>query len=182
MISPDQLTLKAQQALQKAQQTARDRGNPQIESVHLLSALLDDKEGIVHSVLKKLGVAPDLVQSDVEEKLRAGTKVTGVQQIYASPQLGEVFESAYQESQSLKDEYVSVEHLLLSLAEDKSDAGDILRRRGVSRDNILKVLQSIRGGQRVTDQAPEDKYQALKRFGRDLNDLAGQTRSRHWPG
>ncbi|HDQ45933.1 MAG TPA: ATP-dependent chaperone ClpB [bacterium] len=175
-MSPDQLTLKAQQALQKAQQTARDRGNPQIEPVHLLSALLEDQEGIVHSVLKKLGVTPDLVQSDVEDRLRSGPKVTGVQQIYASPRLGEMFENAYKESQSLKDEYISVEHLLLSLSEDKSDAGELLRRRGVSRDNILKVLQSIRGGQRVTDQAPEDKYQALRRFGRDLNDLARRGR------
>lgn len=172
MISPDQLTLKAQEALQKAQQSARDQGHPQIEPTHLLLALLDDKEGIVHSVLKKMGVNGDLVQNDLNQKLSQGPRVTGVQQIYASQHLGQVFEQAYKEAKSLKDEYVSVEHLLLALSEDASDVGKLLRAHGITRDNVLKVMQSIRGGQRVTDQAPEDKYQALKRFGRDLNDLA----------
>jgi ATP-dependent Clp protease ATP-binding subunit ClpB len=172
MISPDQLTLKAQEALQNAQRAARNEGHPQIEPVHLLLALLEDKEGIVHSALKKLGVSGDILRNDLQEKLGRAPRVTGVQQIYASPQLGQVFEQAYQESKSLKDEYVSVEHILLALTEDQSDAGNLLRSHGVTKENVLKVMQSIRGGQRVTDQAPEDKYQALKRFGRDLNDLA----------
>ena len=172
MISPDQLTIKAQEALQKAQQSARDLGHPQIEPAHLFTALLYDKEGIVRSVLKKMGANSDLIQDELNQKLSKAPKVTGVQQIYASKELGQVFEQAYKESKSLKDEYVSVEHILLSLTEDKSDAGNVLRQHGITKDNVLKVMQSIRGGQRVTDQAPEDKYQALKRFGRDLNDLA----------
>ena len=157
MISPDQLTLKAQEALQKAQQSARDRGNPQIEPIHLLSALMQDKEGIVHSVLKKLGVPSDQIVQDVELKLSQGPKVSGMQQIYASQNLGQVFEQAYKESKSLKDDYVSVEHLLLALADDPSEAGKLLRQHGLSKDKVLQVMQSIRGGQRVTDQAPEDK-------------------------
>ena len=172
MISPDQLTIKAQEALQQAQQSARDLGNPQIESMHLLSVLLKDREGLVQSVLKKLGVASALLGDAVDQKLRQAPKVSGVQQIYASQNLGQVFDLAYKESRSLKDEYVSVEHLLLALTEDKSGAGDLLHQQGILKDAVLKVLQSIRGGQRVTDQAPEDKYQALKRYGRDLNDLA----------
>ncbi|MBN1780120.1 ATP-dependent chaperone ClpB [bacterium] len=172
MISPEQLTLKAQEALQRAHALASEHGNPQIESVHLLLALLEDREGVVQSLLRKLGVHPDALLHESERLLGKLSRVSGVQQIYASPQLNQLFEKAHEEARQLKDEYISVEHLLLALSGEKSDAGDLLKQHAVSRDSVMKVMQSIRGSQRVTDASPEQKYQALKRYGRDLNDLA----------
>jgi len=175
MITPEKFTIKAQEALQRSQRLADEHGHQQIEPEHLLLSLLMDREGLVISVFKKLDVPPGKIENRLQKELERFPKVSGgIGQIYLSKDLNDVLGKSLKESESLKDEYVSVEHLLLALSEAKTTAGEILRENGVVRENILRVLQEIRGGQRVTDQNPEEKYQALKRYGRDLNDLARQ--------
>jgi ATP-dependent Clp protease ATP-binding subunit ClpB len=173
MISFDKLTLKSQEALSRSQQIASDYNHQQIEPVHLFLSVLEPQEGIARAVLKKIGVDPDLMKSRVEEAINKLPKVTGgVGQIYLSQAAGDLFDNALRIANQLRDEFVSVEHLLLSLSEDKTPAGQLMRENGLTRDEILKVLKDVRGTQRVTDQSPEGKYQALKRYARDLNDLA----------
>jgi len=175
MITPEKFTIKAQEALQRSQRLADEHGHQQIEPEHLLLSLLMDREGLVISVFKKLDVPPGKIENRLQKELERFPKVSGgIGQIYLSKDLNDVLGKSLKESESLKDEYVSVEHLLLALSEAKTTVGEILRENGVVRENILRVLQEIRGGQRVTDQNPEEKYQALKRYGRDLNDLARQ--------
>ncbi|HET9179279.1 MAG TPA: ATP-dependent chaperone ClpB [Terriglobia bacterium] len=169
----DKFTIKAQEALQNTQDVAGRFGNQQLESVHLLLALLEQPEGIVPAILERLGVAPSVVSQEVEKAIERLPKVGGTADHYLSPALKDVLEQAAKETEQFKDEFVSTEHLLLALARKKSDAaGAILNRLGVTHDAILKALVAIRGSQRVTDQNPEAKYQALERYARDLTDLA----------
>jgi ATP-dependent Clp protease ATP-binding subunit ClpB len=168
----DKLTLKASEALQAAQDSAAKRHHQHIETEHLLLALLDQTDGVVLPLLKKLGTDPGRLKNDVEEALNRLPKVEGLVQTYLSPRLGKLFERAEQEAERLKDEYVSTEHLLIAAAEGDGAARDILARHGVTKDAVFAVLVDIRGSQRVTDQNPEDKYQALARYGRDLTELA----------
>ncbi len=173
MLDINKFTIKAQEAIQKSQKLAGDFNHQQMEPEHLLSVLLQDETGLAKSVLIKLGVPSDNIQSQLQEAIDKFPKVTGgISQVYISNELNQVLDKSWDEAQQLKDEYVSIEHMLLAIADSQSKSGQVLREQGVSRDNILKVLQDIRGGQRVTDQSPEDKYQALKRYARDLNDLA----------
>jgi len=173
MISFDKLTIKSQEALSRSQAIASDNNQQQIEPLHLLYSLLEVPEGITRTVLKKIGVDPDLVKSRTDDAIKKLPKVTdSIGQIYLSQETGNLFDNALRIANQLRDEFVSVEHLLLGLAEDKTVAGQLLRENGLSRDVILKVLKEVRGAQRVTDQSPEEKYQALKRYARDLNDLA----------
>lgn len=173
MIDINKFTLKAQEAIQKSQKLAGDKHHQQMEPEHLLTVLLDDATGLVRSVLIKLGIPSELIQNKLDEAVNKFPKITGnVGQIYLSPTLNKLLEKSWDEAHQLKDEYVSVEHLFLALSDSDVKSGQILKEEGVSRENILKVLQDIRGGQRVTDQNPEDKYQALQKYGRDLNDLA----------
>ena len=173
MLSFDKLTIKSQDALQKAQQVASEHGQQQIEPVHLLAGLLDSPESIARSIFKKSGVDPDMVKNRAQEAINRLPKVSGgVGQIYLSNDANTLFDRAQKEATQLRDEFVSVEHLLLALSEDKTTAGDLLRQNGLAHNVVLKVLKDIRGSQRVTDQNPEEKYQALKRYARDLNDLA----------
>ncbi len=175
MINFDKMTLKVQEALQQAQRLAAEHGNAQIEPEHLLSVLLDDREGLVQTMLKKLGVNPDLVHDRAQALIGRLARQSGAAgQTALSRELDDVFEKGLDEAERLKDEYLSVEHVLLALSESKTRTGDMLRQNGVTRDTVLMALKDIRGGQRVSDQNPEDKYQALKRYGRDLNDLARQ--------
>ncbi|MBV8606138.1 MAG: AAA family ATPase, partial [Singulisphaera sp.] len=169
----DQLTLKSQEAVQKAQGLARDRGHQRLEPMHLLTALLDPEQTVVRSLLGQLGVNPAQVLRASEEGLNALPKVTGGEATL-SPELGRVLDQAQAEAERMKDQYVSVEHLLLALTKVKSRAQDVLEAVGVTEKEILQALQRVRGGQRVTDQNPEDKYQALERYGRDLVELARQ--------
>ncbi|MBV8675708.1 MAG: AAA family ATPase [Planctomycetaceae bacterium] len=169
----DQLTLKSQEAVQKAQGLARDRGHQRLEPMHLLAALLDPEQTVVRSLLGQLGVNPAQVLRASEEGLNALPKVTGGEATL-SPELGRVLDQAQAEAERMKDQYVSVEHLLLALTKVKSRAQDVLEAVGVTEKEILQALQRVRGGQRVTDQNPEDKYQALERYGRDLVELARQ--------
>jgi ATP-dependent Clp protease ATP-binding subunit ClpB len=168
----DKFTLKSQEALQAAQDMAGKRHHQQIEAEHLLLALLDQQDGVVPPIIKKLGADPGRIKADVDAALNTLPKVEGLVQTYLSPRLNKLFEKAEQEAERLKDEYLSTEHLLIAAAEVDGPARDILARHGVTKDAIFAVLVDIRGSQRVTDQNPEDKYQALTRYGRDLTDLA----------
>lgn len=172
----DKFTLKSQEALQAAQDAAGRRRNQQIETEHLLLALLDQQDGVVQPILKKLGVDPQMVKAETEAALDRLPKVEGLVQHYLSPRLAKVFEKAEEEVERLKDEYISTEHLLIAISEGEGSARDILSSHGVTKDRIFTALVDIRGSQRVTDPNPEDKYQALTRYGRDLTDLARRGR------
>ncbi|MCX5738449.1 MAG: AAA family ATPase, partial [Proteobacteria bacterium] len=170
----DKLTIKGQEALSKAQSLAAGRGHAVIEPLHLLRALLDQPEGATVPVLQKLGVGVDALKAQLDQALAALPRVSGAT---AEPRISEglskALEAAFQSADQLKDEYVSTEHLLLGLAaSDRDAAGRALREAGVTRDAILKALQSVRGSGRVTDQDPESKYQSLEKYGRDLTELA----------
>ena len=171
----DKLTLKAQEALQEAQALAEKYEHQQVEPEHLLLALLQQSEGIVPQVFQKLGVSLPNLLSQVEEGLKTIPKVYGggAGQVYISPRLKKVLDDSFLESDRLKDTYVSTEHMLLAIAEEQEGAGaKILASLGVSKDEIYKVLAGLRGSQRVTDQNPEEKYQALAKYTRDLTELA----------
>jgi ATP-dependent Clp protease ATP-binding subunit ClpB len=172
MIRFDKLTIKGQEAFQATQNLAESLQHSQLEPEHLLDALIgQQEEGIVTPLLRKLGVVPESLHQELQNHLSSLPKVQGGQ-TSLSPRLNAVFRQAQTEADQFKDEYVSTEHLLLGLAADDGFAGKLLRGRGADRPGILKVLVSIRGSQRVTDQNAEDKYQALKRYARDLTDLA----------
>ena len=170
----DRLTLKAQDAVQSAQEIARSSDHQQVNPEHLLLALLQQEEGVVIPIIQKLGANVTAIRQSLEDELQKIPNVSGVSaEIYLSPILRKVLDAGWQEATQLKDEYLSVEHLLIAIADNKeTPAGQILRQNDVTKDNILKVLVDIRGSQRVTDQNPEDKYQALKRFGRNLTEEA----------
>jgi ATP-dependent Clp protease ATP-binding subunit ClpB len=173
----DKLTVKAQEAVERAGSLASEHGNPEVLPLHLLSTLLEDHEGIVPPVLEKLGVGPQAVLNDAYAEIGRLPKVSGegANQPGMSPALNQLLERAFKEASNFKDEYVSTEHLLLAITQLKRDAAHgILSRHGVTYDAILKALTSIRGSQKVTDQNPEAKYQALERYARDLTEAARQ--------
>lgn len=165
------LTLKSQEAVQKAHDIAQGYNNQSIEPLHLLAALIQDSQGIVPGILQTIGANLSYVKVKINEELEKLPKVGGAQSgSYVSTGMSALLEQAFREASSLKDEYVSVEHLLLSLTDQKSSAQELLRDQGVNKDAVLRVLKDYRKNTRVTDQNPEDKYQALQRYGRVLND------------
>jgi ATP-dependent Clp protease ATP-binding subunit ClpB len=170
----NKFTVKSQEAVQNAQEIAASYGNQTIEPEHLLAALVQDPDGLVIPILQRLGANVEYVKIKVNELLERLPKVAGgtVGNQYLGQPLAKLFDDAQKEATALKDEYVSTEHLLLALVASKSHAGTLLTDQGVTKDQIYKALKAIRGTQRVTDQTPEEKYQALQRFGRDLNELA----------
>ncbi len=171
----DKLTLKAQGAVQQSTDLASQHGNPEIAPMHLLAALAEDREGIVVPVLAKIGVNAQAVLLDAQREIERLPKVSGsgARQAHLSDALNQAIERAFKEATDFKDEYVSTEHLLLAIAGLSGDAAqNILARQGASRDAILKALVAVRGSQKVTDQNPEAKYQALERYARDLTELA----------
>jgi ATP-dependent Clp protease ATP-binding subunit ClpB len=174
MFRIDKLTQKAQEALQQSQATAEQAGGQIIFPVHLLIALAQEKEGIVRPVLERCGVHPDAILGEAQRLVANLPKTAGMQPgMYLSQPLNQILEHAFDEATRFKDEFVSTEHLLLAMAEQRSDpAGQLLDRAGATHDAILKALVSVRGSQRITDQNPESKYQALERYARDLTDLA----------
>ncbi len=176
MFRLDKLTQKAQEALQQAQGIAEQGQNQILFPLHLLIALAQEKEGIVRPVLEKCGVHPDAVVSEAERLLPGLPRQAGMQPgLYVSQPLNQVLEHAFDEAGRFKDEFVSTEHLLLALSEQRSDpAGQLLDRAGATHDAILKALVGVRGSQRVTDQNPESKYQALERYAHDLTESARQ--------
>jgi ATP-dependent Clp protease ATP-binding subunit ClpB len=169
----EKLTTKSQEALQQAQALADKRNHQAIDVEHLLFALMGQKEGVVLSLLQKLGVPLGTVTDRLQKALDRMPQVSGgAAQSYITPRLKKTIESAEAEAEALKDEYVSTEHLLLAMVQDSGEAGRILKDLGAARDKILNALVSIRGAQRITDPNPEEKYQALEKYGRDLTDLA----------
>ena len=170
----DKLTIKAQEALETAQNLATDAQSPELNVEHLMLALLHQPDGIVVPIFQKLGVDTVDITSAVESTVQKAPKVQGAaSQMRISQALQSVLDAAFKEATVLKDEYVSTEHLLIASAEAKqTEVGRILREADVTKDKILKALVDIRGNQRITDQNPEDKYQALTRFGRDLTQEA----------
>lgn len=170
----NKFTIKSQEAVQNAQEIASSYKNQAIEPEHLLAALVQDAGGVVVPILQKLGANVNYLKIKVNDALgKLPTLQGGASAQFAAPALATVFEAAQKEAAELKDEYVSTEHLLLGLIDEKSSgAGKVLRDQGVTKDGVYKALKDVRGSQRVTDQTPEEKYQALQRFGRDLNELA----------
>ena len=161
--------------MSNAQQIAEKYGQQGLDVEHVLLALLRLPEGIVGIILKKLGTDPRQIEMEIERSLERLPKVSGMGagQIYITPRLKQVLDNAVSEAARLTDEYVSAEHVLIAIADEKQGpAGHILRNFGISKENIFKVLVEIRGSQRVTDPNPEEKYQALKRYARDFNELA----------
>jgi ATP-dependent Clp protease ATP-binding subunit ClpB len=170
----DKFTLKAQEAVQRGNELASEHGNPDLLPLHLLAALLEDHEGIVPPVLEKIGIGPQIVLNEVYESIARLPKVSGAStQAALSSAANQLLERAFKEADTFKDEYVSTEHLLLGVTDLKHDAAqEILARHGASHDAILKALTAVRGSQRITDQNPEAKYQALERYARDLTEQA----------
>jgi ATP-dependent Clp protease ATP-binding subunit ClpB len=177
-MQPDRFTIKSQEALQAAQQLADERRNPQTTPEHLLAVLLEQHEGLVVPVLRKLGVDPAAVRQPLGAALDALPKLSGpdasTEPAGGSSELVQALRAAEGEMRELGDEYVSTDHLLLAIAAHPGKAGDALRVAGASKDELLKALEEVRGSHRVTDQNPEDKLQALKRFGRDLTEAAAE--------
>src|SRR5437867_6969178 len=173
-IRRDKFTLKAQEAVQRANQLASEHGNPELLPLHLLAALLEDKEGIVPPVLEKVAIGPQAVRNEIYESIEQLPKVSGgASQASLSQTANQLLDRAFKEADTFKDEYVSTEHLLLAATQLKRDpAQEILARHGATDDAILKALTAVRGSQRITDQNPEAKYQALARYARDLTEQA----------
>jgi ATP-dependent Clp protease ATP-binding subunit ClpB len=170
----DKFTVKAQEAVQRAGQLASEHGNPELRPIHLLAALLEDQEGIVPPVLEKIGIGPQAVLSEVYKELEKLPKVSGeASQATFSNEVNKLLEQAFKEASNFKDEYVSTEHLLLAITHLKRDvAQQVLATHGATYDAILKALSAVRGSQKVTDQNPEAKFQALDKYARDLTEQA----------
>jgi len=176
-MNPERFTVKSQEAIERAQRLARDRSHQELQPEHLLAALLDDREGTIAAVLEKLGVPRDALAAQATQALDRLPRVTGPgAAMHLGAGLRAVLDRADDAAAQLKDEYVSVEHLLLALASDANPGPSraVLQRAGIADEAVLKALASVRGGQRVTDASPEDKYQALTKYGRDLTAAARQ--------
>ncbi|HEY3197175.1 MAG TPA: ATP-dependent chaperone ClpB [Nitrospirales bacterium] len=174
MIRFDRLTVKSQEALADAQKIAERAGHQQIDVEHLALALVRQKEGLTPGLLNKLGADPATIARELEQELKRLPQVSGpgAGQVSITGRLNEVFSAAEQEAERLKDDYISTEHLLLAMMDVGGPGPGILKRHGASKDRIYSALTAIRGSQRVTDQEPEEKFQALAKYSRDLTDLA----------
>ncbi len=172
----DRFTIKAQEALQQAQSRAEQNGNQEIEPEHLLLALVEQQDGIVPPLVKKLGANLTLLQSRLQDRIQGLPRVSGAGAgSYISPRLKTVLDNSEKEAEKLKDEFVSAEHFLLSMITAKDiEVGRILKSLGIQKEAVLKALQDLRGNQRITDQNPEDKYQVLEKYCKDLTALARQ--------
>jgi ATP-dependent Clp protease ATP-binding subunit ClpB len=168
----DKLTVKAQEGIAQAQQNAAEAGHASVTPLHLLQALLAQEGGLAGPLLEKVGVPRDRIGQIVTSELGRLPTQSGQAGMSADPAMNGVFVRAGKEAKDLGDEYISVEHLLLALADEPSNAKDVLSTLGVDRDALLSAMKDLRGGQRVTDQSPEDKYQALQRYARDLCEMA----------
>ncbi|HEV2011519.1 MAG TPA: ATP-dependent chaperone ClpB [Candidatus Limnocylindria bacterium] len=171
-MDPKKMTEKSQEALITAQQAAQEAGRSQLDVEDLMAALLAQQGGIVPSVVEALGGSPQQLLAAMQQELTRQPKVSGNVQLSATGRLGRVLQQAQKEADALGDEYVSTEHLLLAMTADQGYAGQALQRIGATRERVLNALREIRGNQRVTDQNPENKYQVLEKYGRDLTELA----------
>ncbi len=169
----EKFTIKTQEALARSQAIASENGHQTIEDFHLLSALLEQKDGIIYPILQKLEVNIDDFTNKLESIIKTFPKVTGQNlQLYIGSDLNNVLMQAFKEAENLKDEYVSTEHIIIAMSEGRGKAAELLKQYGVTKERILRILVEIRGTQRITDPNPEDKYQALARFGKDITELA----------
>jgi ATP-dependent Clp protease ATP-binding subunit ClpB len=168
----NRLTEKVREALNSAHMMALDRRNTEIDSSHFFLSLLDQEDGLVPAVLKKAGIDAAHLRNQLEGLVNSQARLSGPpsnnEQAYFSSALNQMMAKAEKEAKALRDEYVSVEHILLAAAEDKGAVGKLLRASGVTRDLLMKALQDVRGNQRVTSQNPEATYQVLEKYGRDL--------------
>ncbi|MGP8218188.1 MAG: ATP-dependent chaperone ClpB [Limisphaerales bacterium] len=174
-MQPEKLTLKSQEALQEAQRLARENSHQEIDGEHLALALLGQTESLIPDLLERIGVPVARLKPDLESELARRHKVQGAGDAYAGSDLKKALEAAQSEATKLKDDYVSTEHLLLGLLDSGGSAlKKIFTKHGLKRDAVLKALAELRGNQRVTDENPEGKFQALEKYGRDLTALARQ--------
>jgi ATP-dependent Clp protease ATP-binding subunit ClpB len=177
MLRFEKMTVKAQEALQSAQEVAARHENQAIEPLHLLAALVEQRDGVVAPLLARLGIRSELLLQEVEREVGRLPKVTGFAQQNMSPALNRVLERAFDEAAKFKDDYVSTEHIFLAIAaEERDPAGQLLRNQGASHEAILQALTSLRGSQRVTSQNPEATYAALEKYARDLTELARRSK------
>ncbi len=169
----DRLTVKAQEIIQDAETLSHKYNHSSIDPEHMLLALVSQQDGIIPPLLDKLGVNREMLKSDIEKALKAKPSVYGdTAQIHMSAEVSRILNKAEIEAGNLKDEYISTEHIFTAIIESHTDAANLLRKAGVDRDNVLKTLVSIRGNQRVVDQNPENRYQTLEKYCRDLTVLA----------
>ena len=173
MLRFEKMTVKAQEAVQSAQEVAARHENQQIEPVHLLASLVAQADGVVSPLLARLGIRTELLTQEIEREIGQLPKVQGFAQQHMGRALNDVLERALKEADSFKDEYVSTEHLFLAIAGlDRDLAGQLLKRQGASHEAILQALTGVRGTQRVTSQNPEATYASLEKYARDLTELA----------
>jgi ATP-dependent Clp protease ATP-binding subunit ClpB len=169
----DKFTIKAQEAIERATQLTQEFHQQQVDVEHLLLSLLEQEEGLVLSILEKMGVELTALKYEIRTDIERHAQVeSGLLQVYLSARLNKVLNEASKEAKNLKDDFISTEHLFLAIIEDKEAKEKFFRKFGIGRENVLKALAQIRGAHRVADQNPEDKYQALKKFGRNLAELA----------
>lgn len=168
----DKFTIKSQQMIQAAQSIALRKNHQAIEPIHILKAMMEDKEGLVLSIIRKAGGGPEQLLKALDHSLDRVAQVTGAGEIYLSKDTKRVLDRAFVEAEEMKDQYVSLEHLLLALIYVSGTHQEILKKSSLTRDVVLTVLKDIRGNQTITDQNPEEKYQALEKFGRNLTELA----------
>jgi ATP-dependent Clp protease ATP-binding subunit ClpB len=177
MLRFEKMTVKAQEAVQSAQEIAASHENQQIEPVHLLAALVAQDGGVVPPLVTKLGIRPEALSQEIEREIARLPKVQGFGQQHMGPAVNRVLERAFKEAEKFKDEYVSTEHLFLAIAnEDRDPAGQLLKRQGASHEAILQALTSVRGSQRVVTQNPEATYESLEKYARDLTELARRSK------
>jgi ATP-dependent Clp protease ATP-binding subunit ClpB len=177
MLRFEKLTVKAQEAVQAAQEVAASHENQQVEPVHLLAALVAQDGGVVPPLVTKLGLRPEVLSQEIEREIARLPKVQGFGQQHLGPALNRVLERAFKEAENFKDEYVSTEHLFLAIAkEDRDPAGQLLKRQGATHEAILQALTSVRGSQRVVSQNPEATYESLEKYARDLTELARRSK------
>jgi ATP-dependent Clp protease ATP-binding subunit ClpB len=174
----NRFTEKAQEALSAAQSKAIRSSHQQVDIEHLLAALLEQERGLAAAILTRAGVPVEALKRRIDQDLERLPKVSspsgGADQIYITGRLNRLLTQAEDEAKRLKDQYISVEHLLLAMTEDGGATGRLFKELGISRERLMQALQEIRGSQRVTSQNPEATYEALERYGRDLTQLAGQ--------
>ena len=171
----EKLTVKAQEAVQRAQQTAEDFGQQEIKPLHLLKALLDEEQGVVKPLIQKIGANLSQLQKMVDDEISRLPKVSGAaMQVGIGQSLLKVLQAAQDRADQMQDDFVSTEHLLLAFTTVDDQPKRLLELNGIEEDDVLSALKAVRGGQRVTDQSPEEKYQSLQQYGKDLVELARQ--------
>ncbi|HEY4979709.1 MAG TPA: Clp protease N-terminal domain-containing protein, partial [Candidatus Acidoferrum sp.] len=177
MLRFEKMTVKAQEAVQHSQEIAASHENQAVEPVHLLAALIQQPEGVVPSLLTKLGIRTELLSQEIDRETARLPRVQGFGHQNLSRSLNDVLENSFEEATKFKDEYVSTEHLFLAIAAaDRDPAGRLLKKNGASHETILQALAGVRGSQRITSQNPESTYASLEKYARDLTELARRSK------